>query len=86
LSFAPTKVHLLKCLLFDGESNGLFKQEFYQLLDKNGIAEDIHLLNDMLREWEDYYNYHRPHGALDGQIPYGRFVPRRASASVSPKS
>ena len=26
--------------------------------------------NDKLQEWEDYYNYHRPHGALDGQTPY----------------
>lgn len=35
-----------------------------QLLDKDGITDDIHLFNDKLREWEDYYNYHRPHGAL----------------------
>ncbi len=57
-----------------------------RLPDKNGIAEDIHLFNDKLREWEDYYNYHRPHGALDGQTPYERLLARRASASVSPKS
>ena len=38
-------------------------QEFYQLLDTNGITDDIHLFNEKLREWEDYYNYHRPHGA-----------------------
>jgi hypothetical protein len=24
------------------------------------------------KEWEDYYNYHRPHGALGGQTPYER--------------
>jgi transposase InsO family protein len=41
-------------------------QEFYQLLDKGGIADDIHLFNDKLRDWEDYYNYRRPHGALEG--------------------
>jgi hypothetical protein len=33
-------------------------QEFYQLLDKDGIADDIHLFNEKLREWENYYNYH----------------------------
>jgi transposase InsO family protein len=38
-------------------------QEFYQLLDQAGISDDIHLFNEKLREWEDYYNYHRPHGA-----------------------
>lgn len=50
-------------------SHRVDEQEFYQLLDKDGIAYDIHLFNDKLREWEDYYNYHRPHGALDGQTP-----------------
>ena len=44
-------------------------QEFYQLLDRDGITDDIHLFNEKLREWEDYYNYHRPHGGLGGQIP-----------------
>ncbi len=67
-------------------SHRVDEQEFYQLLDKDGIADDIHLFNDKLREWEDYYNYHRPHGALDGQTPYERLLARKASASVSPKS
>ena len=49
-------------------------QEFYQLLDKGGISDDIHLFNKKLREWEHYYNYHRPHGALDGQTPYERLL------------
>jgi transposase InsO family protein len=49
-------------------------QEFYQLLDQDGITDDIHLFNDKLREWEDYYNYHRPHGALGGQTPYERLL------------
>ena len=49
-------------------------QEFYQLLDKDGITDDIHLFNEKVREWENYYNYHRPHGALDGQTPYERLI------------
>ncbi len=47
-------------------------QEFYQLLDKDGVSDDIHLFNAKLSEWEKYYNYHRPHGGLDGQTPYER--------------
>jgi hypothetical protein len=35
---------------------------------------------------EDYYNYHRPHGALDGQTPYERLLARKTSAGVLPKS
>jgi len=53
-------------------SHRVDEQEFYQLLDKDGIGDDIRLFNDKLREWEDYYNYHRPPGAHDGQTPYER--------------
>ena len=60
-------------------------QEFYQLLDQDGITDDIHLFNEKLREWEDYYNYHRPHGALDGQTPFERLV-AKTRAGVSPTS
>jgi len=31
-----------------------------------------HLFTEKVQEWEDYYNYHRPHGALAGQTPYER--------------
>lgn len=60
-------------------------QEFYQLLDAGGIADNIQLFNEKLREWEDYYNYHRPHGALDGQTPYERLL-AKTRAGVSPAS
>ena len=60
-------------------------EEFYQLLDERGIADDIHLFNEKLREWEDYYNYHRPHGALDGQTPYERLI-EKTRAGVLPQS
>src|SRR6266705_5047096 len=61
-------------------SHRVDEQEFYQLLDKDGIADDIHLFNDKLREWEDYYNYNRPHGALDGQTPYERLLAKTAAS------
>ena len=57
-------------------------QEFYQLLDKNGVSDDIHLFNKKLREWEDYYNYHRPHGGLSGQTPYERLNQKLKAANV----
>jgi transposase InsO family protein len=60
-------------------------QEFYQLLDRDGIADDIHLFNEKLREWEDYYNYHRPHGALAGQTPYERLL-AKTRPEVAPAS
>jgi len=66
-------------------SHRIDAQEFYQLLDQNGVADDIHLFNEKLREWEDYYNYHRPHGALGGQTPYERLV-AKVRAGSSPAS
>jgi transposase InsO family protein len=42
------------------------KEEFYQLLT---YTDDVDL-NEKLREWESFYNYHRPHGAHKGRTPY----------------
>jgi integrase-like protein len=56
----------------------------YQLFE-DGIIDDIYMFNEKLREWEDYYNYHRPHGALDGQTPDERLV-AKTRAGVSPVS
>jgi hypothetical protein len=35
-------------------SDRVDQQAFNELLDKDGVADDIHLFNDKLREWEDY--------------------------------
>jgi transposase InsO family protein len=55
-------------------------QEFYQLLDTEEISDDIHLFNNKLKQWEDYYNFDRPHGALDGQTPYERLKQKKKLA------
>jgi transposase InsO family protein len=55
---------------------------YMSLLDKDGITDDIQLFNEKLREWEDHDNYHRSHGALDGQTRYERLAAKmRAGAS-----
>jgi len=66
-------------------SHRVDEQEFYQLLDQGGISDDIQLFNVKLREWEDYYNYHRPHGALGGETPYERLI-AKTRAGVLPAS
>ncbi|WUH98828.1 hypothetical protein OHR68_35840 [Spirillospora sp. NBC_00431] len=40
---------------------------------------DAEVFNDKLREWEDYYNYDRPHGGLGGRASYERSSRRRRS-------
>ncbi len=66
-------------------SHRIDDQEFYQLLDKDGISDDIHLFNEKLREWENYYNFDRPHSALCGKTPYER-LREKLGAAVSPKA
>ena len=43
-------------------------EEFYRLLE-GVIIDDMHLFNDKLQEWEDYYNCHRPQAGLEGADP-----------------
>jgi transposase InsO family protein len=52
-------------------SHRIDEEEFYQLLE-GVVIEDVSGFNHKVQEWENYYNYHRPHGALDGQSPYER--------------
>lgn len=52
-------------------SHRIDAEEFYRLLD-GAVIDDAKVFNDKLQEWEDYYNYHRPHGGLGGQTPYER--------------
>jgi transposase InsO family protein len=40
------------------------------------VIDDTEVFNDKLREWENFYNYHRPHGGLGGQTPYERLKQR----------
>jgi len=60
-------------------------EEFYQLLDRDGVTDDIHLFNEKLKAWEDYYNYHRPHGALGGQTPYERLLAKTGVKTSPPE-
>ena len=52
-------------------SHRIDAEEFYRLLD-GVVIDDADVFNDKLHEWEDFYNYHRPHGGLGGQTPYER--------------
>ena len=42
------------------------QEEFYQLLE----YVDDQDLNKKLIEWENFYNFSRPHGAFSGRTPY----------------
>ena len=56
-------------------SHRIDAEEFYRLLE-GVVIDDTKLFNDKLQEWEDFYNYHRPHGSLGGQTPYERLKQR----------
>jgi transposase InsO family protein len=52
-------------------SHRIDAEEFYRMLD-GVVIDDTGMFNVRLKEWEDFYNFHRPHGALGGQTPYER--------------
>jgi transposase InsO family protein len=47
-------------------SHSTDKREFYQLLTYTGDVD----LNEKLEEWQNFYNFYRPHTALNGKTPY----------------
>jgi transposase InsO family protein len=60
-------------------SHRIDAEEFYQLLE-GVVIDDAKVFNDKLRAWEDFYNYHRPHGGLNGQTPYERLRQKTTQA------
>ena len=62
-------------------SHRIDAEEFYRLLD-GIVIDDAGVFDKKLQEWEDFYNYHRPHGSLGGQTPYER-LRQRVGSSVT---
>lgn len=52
-------------------SHRIDAEEFYRLMD-GAVIDDANVFNAKLKEWQDYYNFDRPHGGLNGQTPYER--------------
>ncbi len=46
------------------------------------VVDNRQLLNTKLQEWEHFYDFDRPHTALDGQTAYERCV-RKLGPHVS---
>ncbi|MGX7727908.1 transposase [Rhodococcus sp. 2H158] len=52
-------------------SHRIDSAEFYRLLEGE-VIDDVHLFAEHLQQWEDHYNYNRPHRARAGQTSYER--------------
>jgi Integrase core domain len=59
-------------------SHRIDQEDFYRMLE-GVVIDDTSVFNDKLQEWEDFYNFNRPHGALGGQTPYER-LPEKTRA------
>ena len=57
-------------------------EEFHRMLE-GVIIDDTSAYNSKLQEWEDYYNYHRLHGALGGQTLYKRLKNQDPGSGVT---
>ena len=56
-------------------------EEFYRMLD-GVVIDDAEVFNGKLQEWEDFYNFNRPHGGLNGQTPYERLRQKTTTTSA----
>lgn len=63
------------------DTDRIDEEEFYRMLD-GMVIDDTELFNDKLQEWEDFYNFNRRDGGLDGQTPYERL---KAKTTESPQ-
>ena len=61
-------------------SHRIDNEEFYELLE-GVVIDSSKLFANKLQEWEDFYNYNRPHGGLKGQTPYERLRQRTVTKS-----
>ena len=52
-------------------SHRIDADEFYKLLE-GVVIDESGLFAERLQQWEDFYNFDRPHGGLSGQTPYER--------------
>jgi transposase InsO family protein len=59
-------------------SHRIDAEEFYRMLE-GVVIDDTKLFNDKLQEWEHFYNFDRPHGALEGKTPYERLREKTTS-------
>jgi transposase InsO family protein len=50
-------------------SHRIDAEEFYRLLE-GVVIDTTTLFNERLQEWENFYNFDRPHGGLGGKTPY----------------
>jgi transposase InsO family protein len=60
-------------------SHRIDQEDFYRMLE-GVVIDDTGLFNVRLKEWEDFYNFNRPHGALGGQTPYERLRDKTRSS------
>lgn len=65
-------------------SHRIDDEEFYRMLE-GVVVDDTQLLNTKLQEWEHFYNFERPHAALNGQTPYER-LRQKTQAPLSVES
>ena len=65
--------------------NGAWRCEFYACTDLPGTVEE---LNPLIDDWQEIYNFLRPHGALSGLTPaeYLTRLPTPASPTPSQRS
>jgi putative transposase len=61
--------------------NGAWRYEFYACTD---LPDTVEALNPLIDDWQDTYNFVRPHGALAGLTPADYYLANQANKTPNP--
>lgn len=57
-------------------SHRIDDEEFYRMLIKGVVIDNSELFNERLQDWENFYNFQRPHGSLSSRTSFERLQER----------
>jgi len=63
-------------------SHRIDEEEFYRML-KGIIIDSSKLFNEKLKEWQNFYNFQRPHASLQGRTPFERLQEKLKELSLA---
>jgi len=63
-------------------SHWIDEEEFYRML-QGVIIDSSGLFNEKLQEWENFYNFQRPHASFAGRTPFERLQEKLKELSLT---
>ncbi|MGH7807399.1 MAG: integrase core domain-containing protein [Thermodesulfobacteriota bacterium] len=63
-------------------SHRIDEEEFYKMIE-GVVIDNSGLFNEKLQQWENFYNFQRPHGSLAGRTPFEKLQEKLKELSLT---